>query len=223
MTDIAKYIDHTLLRADAREEEIRRLCEEAKEYGFYSCCVNPCHLTMIRELLRDSAVKCCVVVGFPLGAMTAEAKAFETRQAIELGADEIDMVLAVGALKDGRDEVVEDEIRAVVDAARGKTVKVILECCLLTSEEIRRACEIAERAGARFVKTSTGFSNGGARVEDVRLMRDAVSPKVKVKASGGIRCLRDAELMIEAGAERLGCSAGVQIVREEKEKKKAHM
>ncbi len=206
------YIDHTILRADATQADIEKLCQEAKTYQFASCCVNSCYVPLVHRLLEGSGVMTCTVVGFPLGAMNTKAKAFETRQAIEDGADEIDMVLSIGALKEGRDAEVEADIRAVVEAAQGRTVKVILETCLLTDEEIVRACKLSEQAGAHFVKTSTGFSTGGATVEAVSLMRKSVGAHVKVKASGGIRNRADAERMIEAGADRIGCSAGVQIV-----------
>lgn len=207
-----KYIDHTLLKPETQVEQINQLCEEAKQYQFASVCVNPTWVAHCSELLKDSDVKVCTVIGFPLGATTTETKAFETKNAIENGADEIDMVINIGSLKDRRYEEVEDDIKAVVDAANGKTVKVIIETSLLTKEEKQKACELAKKAGAHFVKTSTGFSGGGATVEDVRLMRLAVGPEMGVKASGGVRNLEDAQAMIKAGATRIGASAGVQIV-----------
>ena len=210
--ELNKTIDHTLLKPDARIEEINKLCEEALDYGFASVCINPTWVFHCHELLKDSEVKVCTVIGFPLGATTTESKAYETENAIENGADEIDMVINIGALKDRRYEEVEEDIKAVVEAAKGKTVKVIIETSLLTKEEKQKACEIAKRAGADFVKTSTGFSGGGATVEDIRLMRLAVGPEMGVKASGGVRSLEDANNMIEAGATRIGASAGVQIV-----------
>lgn len=207
-----KYIDHTLLKPETQVEQINQLCEEAKQYQFASVCVNPTWVAHCSELLKDSDVKVCTVIGFPLGATTTETKAFETKNAIENGADEIDMVINIGSLKDRRYEEVEDDIKAVVDAANGKTVKVIIETSLLTKEEKQKACELAKKAGAHFVKTSTGFSGGGATVEDVHLMRLAVGPEMGVKASGGVRNLEDAQAMIKAGATRIGASAGVQIV-----------
>ncbi len=214
-SNIAKIIDHTILKADAREADIRKLCEEAIEYKFCSCCVNGKFIKLVAELLKGSSVKVCTVVGFPLGAMSTEAKAFETARAVQDGADEIDMVISIADIKDGKDDDVYKDIRAVVESASGKVVKVILETCLLTDDEIVRACKLSEKAGADFVKTSTGFSIAGAKAEHVRLMKDSVSDRVKVKASGGIRNLNDAKSMIEAGADRLGCSAGVLIVNEE--------
>jgi deoxyribose-phosphate aldolase len=213
-TNIAKMIDHTLLKADTKKEQIVKLCEEAKQYGFASVCVNPTWVATAAELLKGTDVKVCTVIGFPLGANTPETKAFETKDAIEKGATEVDMVINIGALKDGNDELVERDIRAVVDAAKGKAlVKVIIEACLLTEEEKVRACELAVKAGADYVKTSTGFSTGGATVEDVALMRKTVGPEIGVKASGGVRDLQGAEAMIKAGATRIGASSGVAIVQ----------
>jgi deoxyribose-phosphate aldolase len=215
--DIAKYIDHTLLRPDATFDQITRLCNEAREFGFASVCVNPYYVRHCAGLLRGSSVKVCTVIGFPLGANTTETKALEARRAIRDGATEIDMVINVGALKSGRDELVYRDIRAVVEAAMdgGAICKVILETALLTDEEKVRACAAARRARADFVKTSTGFGPGGATAEDVALMSRAVSgTKMGVKASGGIRNLQDAEQMIRAGATRIGASAGVRIVKE---------
>jgi deoxyribose-phosphate aldolase len=210
--NIAQMIDHTLLKPEATEEQIVRLCEEAKTFGFASVCVNPYWVKKAAELLKDSSVKVCTVVGFPLGATTKEAKAFETRQAVENGADEVDMVMNIGALKSGQDDVVREDIRAVVEAAQGKLVKVILETGLLSEEEIKRASLIAKEAGAHFVKTSTGFGAGGATVEAVRIMRQTVGEKMGVKASGGIRDAKTAQAMIEAGANRIGASSSVAIV-----------
>jgi deoxyribose-phosphate aldolase len=209
---LAKYIDHTLLKPDATAAEIERLCEEAKTYGFAAVCVNSGRVGVCSRHLHGSGVKVCAVVGFPLGAMLAEAKADETRRAVAAGADEIDMVIGIGALKDGQDDLVQEDIRRVVSAAYGRLVKVIIETCLLTDEEKERACRLAVRAGAAFVKTSTGFSKGGATLADVALMRCVVGPDIGVKAAGGIRDYATAVAMIEAGATRLGCSAGIAIV-----------
>ncbi|WP_153123375.1 deoxyribose-phosphate aldolase [Peribacillus tepidiphilus] len=212
--EVAKMIDHTLLKAETTKEQIKVLCEEAKEYGFASVCVNPTWVKYAAELLQGSDVKVCTVIGFPLGANTPETKAFETKNAIENGATEVDMVINIGALKDGDDELVERDIKAVVEAAKGKALtKVIIETCLLTEEEKVRACELSVKAGADYVKTSTGFSTGGATVEDVALMRKTVGPNIGVKASGGVRNTEDAQKMIEAGATRIGASAGVSIVK----------
>ncbi|EZP76201.1 deoxyribose-phosphate aldolase [Parageobacillus genomosp. 1] len=211
--NIAKMIDHTLLKADTTKAQIVKLCEEAKQYGFASVCVNPTWVATAAELLKGTDVKVCTVIGFPLGANTPETKAFETKNAIENGAAEVDTVINIGALKDGNDELVERDIRAVVDAAKGKAlVKVIIEACLLTEEEKVRACQLAVKAGADYVKTSTGFSTGGATVEDVALMRKTVGPSIGVKASGGVRDMQSANAMIQAGATRIGTSSGVAIV-----------
>lgn len=207
-------IDHTLLKPDATQEDVRRICAEAREYGFASVCVNSCYAALVRGELCGSGVKACCVVGFPLGAMSTAAKAFEAEQACADGAQEIDMVLNAGALKAGDDEYVLRDISAVVAAARGAIVKVILETCLLNDDEIVRACRLAVQAGASFVKTSTGFGSGGASVHDVALMRQTVGPEIGVKASGGIRTRADAVKMIEAGASRIGTSAGVAICRD---------
>ncbi len=213
-TNIAKMIDHTLLKANTTKEQIVKLCEEAKQYNFASVCVNPTWVATAAELLKGTDVKVCTVIGFPLGANTPETKAFETKDAIEKGATEVDMVINIGALKDGNDELVERDIRAVVEAAKEKAlVKVIIETCLLTEEEKVRACELAVKAGADYVKTSTGFSTGGATIEDVALMRKTVGPEIGVKASGGVRDLQGAEAMIEAGATRIGTSSGVAIIQ----------
>ncbi|MDR7238897.1 deoxyribose-phosphate aldolase [Neobacillus drentensis] len=215
--NIVRMIDHTLLKADATKEEIVKLVEEAKEHLFASVCVNPTWVnTAAKMLAATPEVKVCTVIGFPLGATTSETKAFETKNAIENGANEIDMVINVAALKDNQDDLVEKDIAAVVEAAKGKAlVKVIIETCLLTNEEKIRACEISVKAGADYVKTSTGFSTGGATVEDIRLMRQTVGPEIGVKASGGVRSREDALAMVEAGATRIGASSGVSISKGE--------
>lgn len=206
-------IDHTLLKADATEQQILKLSDEAKQYGFASVCVNPAWVKLCAEQLAETPVKVCTVIGFPLGASTSATKAFETVDAIENGAEEIDMVLNIGALKAGQFDVVRDDIRAVVEAANGTLVKVILETCLLTDEEKVKGCQLSVQAGADFVKTSTGFSTGGATVEDIALMRKTVGPHIGVKASGGVRSLEDMIKMIEAGATRIGASSGVAIMK----------
>ncbi|MBO0996525.1 deoxyribose-phosphate aldolase [Bacillus sp. SD075] len=212
--NVAGLIDHTLLKADATKEQIKVLCEEAREYNFASVCVNPTWVKYASELLEGSEVKVCTVIGFPLGANTPETKAFETKDAISNGAHEVDMVINIGALKDKDDELVERDIRAVVAASTGKALsKVIIETSLLTDEEKVRACELAVKAGTDYVKTSTGFSTGGATVEDITLMRKTVGPDIGVKASGGVRNTTDAQNVIEAGATRIGASAGVSIVK----------
>lgn len=213
--DIAKYIDHTILKPQATVEEVKKLCKEAKEYNFASVCVNGCHTKLVSTELDGSDVKTCVVVGFPLGAMTKEVKEFETIDAIKNGADEIDMVINIGALKDKNYTLVKEDIEAVVNAAKGKAlVKVIIETCLLTDEEKIRACEIAKEAKADFVKTSTGFSTEGAKKEDIALMRKTVGEDLGVKASGGVREYKTAMDMIEAGASRIGSSNSIAIVNE---------
>ncbi|MBI5973791.1 deoxyribose-phosphate aldolase [Staphylococcus caledonicus] len=209
----AKFIDHTLLKPESTREQITKIVDEAKEYGFKSVCVNPKHVNYAAKELKDSDVLVCTVIGFPLGATTTEVKMFETEDAIKNGASEIDMVINVGALKDGRYEDVQKDIEGVVGAANGKTVKVIIETVLLTDEEKVKACELAKEAGADFVKTSTGFAGGGATPEDVKLMKDTVGNDLEVKASGGVRNLEDFNKMIEAGATRIGASAGVQIIQ----------
>lgn len=208
----SKYIDHTQLKPDATKEKILALCKEAAEYDFASVCVNPCWIPLCREQLKDTDVKVCTVIGFPLGAMTTEAKVFETKDAVEKGAEEIDMVINVGMLKDGEDDYIVSEIKAIKEACGDHILKVIIEACLLSDEEKVRACKDAEKAGADFVKTSTGFSTGGATLEDVKLMRASVSPAVKVKAAGGIRDKETFEKMIEAGAERIGTSSGAKLI-----------
>lgn len=212
---INKYIDHTLLKPESTQDQIDKLISEAKEYDFASVCLNPTWVKYAAEKLADSDVNVCTVVGFPLGATTSAVKAFETKEALENGADEIDMVLNIGALKSGNYDLVESDIRAVVEAANDHIVKVIIEACLLTEEEKVKACELSVKAGADFVKTSTGFSTGGATVEDVTLMRKVVGPEFGVKAAGGARSLADAEAFIEAGATRLGTSSGVAIIKGE--------
>ena len=211
--NIASYIDHTLLAADATQERIEKLCQEAREWHFASVCVNTCWAKLCAKLLEGSGVNVCVVVGFPLGAMSTEAKVFEAKKAIEDGATEVDMVINIGWLKDHKDSQVEDEIRQLKKACGDKHLKVIIEACLLTEEEKVRACKLSVAAGADFVKTSTGFSKSGATVEDVALMRKTVGNACKVKASGGIRDYKTAKAMVEAGADRLGCSAGIAIVQ----------
>ncbi|MCI7805815.1 MAG: deoxyribose-phosphate aldolase [Bullifex sp.] len=215
MNNIASYIDHTMLAPQATVSQIRKLCEEAVKYHFASVCVNSCHVALCAELLKGTGVNVCTVVGFPLGAMSTKAKAFEAECAVADGAVEIDMVINVGALKDENWTFVEDDIRAVKKACGGKLLKVILETCLLTDDEIVRACQLSEAAGADYVKTSTGFSKGGATAEAVSLMRKTVGDRLGVKASGGIRDRESALKMIEAGASRLGCSAGVKIMEGE--------
>lgn len=213
---IAKCIDHTVLKPQTTEAAVRKLCAEAAQYGFASVCVNPCWVALCADLLKDTEVDVCTVIGFPLGANTSAVKAFEAAEAIRQGATEVDMVLNVGALKDGNADLVRADIAAVVEAAKGKAlVKVILEICLLTDEEKRIACRLAKEAGADYVKTSTGFSTGGATEADIALMRAEVGPEMGVKASGGIRDYATAQAMIRAGASRIGASAGVQIVAEE--------
>ncbi|NLN15459.1 MAG: deoxyribose-phosphate aldolase [Tissierellia bacterium] len=205
-------IDHTLLKADTNKEAIISLCEEAKRYKFAAVCVNPYYVSLCREILKGSGVKVATVVGFPLGANTKDVKAYETRRAVEDGADELDMVLNIAALKNKEYQVVKEDIKAVVEAAGGRIVKVILETCLLNEEEKIKACQLALEAGADFVKTSTGFSTAGASVEDVKLMKSVVGDRMEVKASGGIRDYETAMKMIEAGASRIGTSSGIKIV-----------
>jgi deoxyribose-phosphate aldolase len=214
---VAGLIDHTLLKADATEEQVRKLCEEAREYSFASVCVNPGRVGLAAELLAGSPVKVCTVIGFPLGATTPTAKSVETRDAIANGATEVDMVINVGALKSGDDELVRRDIEAVVNAARGQALtKVIIETALLNREEKVKACLLAKMAGADFVKTSTGFSSGGATVEDISLMRETVGPEMGVKASGGVGNREIADAMVAAGATRIGASASVAIATGQK-------
>ncbi|GAA5344544.1 deoxyribose-phosphate aldolase [Planifilum fimeticola] len=214
VTNLASIIDHTLLKPEATASDIDRLCQEALESEFAAVCVNPWWVSRAAERLKESDVQVCTVVGFPLGATTTEVKAAETKRAVADGASEIDMVMNIGAFKSGDRQGVEEDIRAVVRAAGGRTVKVILETGLLDEGEIRLACELAKAAGAHFVKTSTGFGPGGATVEAVRIMREAVGPEMGVKASGGIRSLAAAKKMISAGANRIGTSSGVAILGE---------
>jgi deoxyribose-phosphate aldolase len=211
---MALYIDHTVLKPEATRDKILKVCREALQYGFASVCVNPYHVRLVSEELKGSGVKTCAVVGFPLGASTTEIKAYEAKKAVFEGANEVDMVINIGALKQGDMEYVENDIAQVVKASGGALVKVIIETCLLTDEEKIAACKTAKKAGAAFVKTSTGFSTGGAAVEDVALMRRTVGNDMGVKASGGIRSLEDALNMIEAGASRIGTSSGVAIINE---------
>lgn len=210
--DIAKMIDHTMLKADATKDTILRYCEEAKDNGFASVCVNSSYVALVAKALQGSGVQTCTVVGFPLGAMSTKAKAFEAKQAVEDGACEVDMVLHIGALKDKDYLYVKEDIRAVVMASKPALVKVILETCLLNKEEIRIASALSEEAGADFIKTSTGFSTGGATVEDIRIMKESVSPKMKLKASGGIRSREFAEELVAAGADRLGVGNGLLLL-----------
>ncbi|SFH67745.1 deoxyribose-phosphate aldolase [Pisciglobus halotolerans] len=213
MEQLNKMIDHTLLKADATEEQIKVLCEQAAAHHFMSVCINPTWVKKAAAYLNHSDVKICTVIGFPLGASTSEVKAFEAADAIRDGADEIDMVINIGAVKDRDTELIERDIHSVVNAAKGKALtKVIIETSLLTDEEKVLACEVAKKAGADFVKTSTGFSTGGATVEDIKLMRSAVGPEMGVKASGGVRTRQDAIDMIQAGATRLGTSNGVALL-----------
>lgn len=210
----SKYIDHTNLKQDATKEAIVKLCEEAKEHDFASVCVNPGWVPLCAKLLAGSDVKVCTVIGFPLGATTSASKAFETKDAVSNGAQEVDMVINVGALKGGDDEYVYNDIKAVVDASGDAHTKVIIETCLLTDEEKVRACELSVKAGADFVKTSTGFSTGGATVHDVALMRKTVGDKCGVKASGGIHTREEMLALIDAGATRIGASAGIALIKE---------
>ena len=212
---IQRFIDHTLLAADATKEKIEKLCKEALEYHFASVCVNSCWVKLASEILSGSDVAVCTVVGFPLGAMDTESKAYEAEKAVADGADEIDMVINIGYLKSGMTSGVLEDIKAVRKATEGKVLKVIIETCLLSDDEKRTACELSAEAGADFVKTSTGFSTGGATEHDVALMRSVVGDKLGVKASGGIRDYKKAKAMIDAGANRIGASAGIAIVKEE--------
>ena len=208
-----KMIDHTVLKADTPLETVKRICDEAMEYGFASVCINPCHVAYCADYLKYSVVNVCTVIGFPLGANTSAVKAFETKDAIANGADEIDMVMNIGALKDKNYDLVRDDVKAVVEAANGTLVKVILETCLLTEDEIKKACELCVEAKADYVKTSTGFSTRGATIEDVRIMKEAVHGKAKVKAAGGVRTPEDMVKIVAAGADRIGTSAGCSLVK----------
>lgn len=215
---IAKFIDHTLLKAEATKEDILKIIGEAKKYHFASVCINPVWVPLASEKLRNTDVNVCTVIGFPLGATTTATKVCEAREATAYGADELDMVIPIGLLKGGDHQAVEDDISAVVHAAGGKAVvKVIIETCLLSRQEIVTACQLAMKAGADFVKTSTGFSTEGAKAEDVKLMHDTVDHHLQVKAAGGIHTLKDAESMLKAGATRIGASAGIKIVKEEQQ------
>ena len=209
---IASMIDHTLLKPEATPAQVERLCAEAAEYHFASVCVNPVYIPLAARLLKGTGVKICCVVGFPLGAIAPEQKAAEAASCAAMGAEELDMVIHVGAAKAGDWALVQRDIEGVVKAAAGHTVKVIIETCLLTDEEKVKACEAAKAAGAHFVKTSTGFSTGGATTHDIALMRKTVGPEMGVKASGGIRDYETAMAMIEAGANRIGASAGIAMV-----------
>lgn len=210
--DIAKTIDHTILGAEVSKVEVKEKCAEARKYNFASVCTNPDQVALVKEELAGSEVKVCTVIGFPLGVNLTETKAAEAEAAVRQGADELDMVMKVGALKEGDYKTVKNDIAAVVKAAGGRLVKVIIETCYLTEEQKVKACKIAKEAGADFVKTSTGFGSGGATVEDIVLMRKTVGDKMGVKASGGIHSLEEAQAMIEAGATRIGASSGVQIL-----------
>lgn len=213
MEKINRYIDHTLLKPETAKENIKRICEEAMQYNFMSVCVQPFWVKDAAAYLKDSKVKVCTVIGFPLGANTTEVKAFETREAISSGAEEVDMVINIGAMKSKEYEMVKEDIARVVDVAKNRAlVKVIIETCLLNDAEKKIACELAKSAGADYVKTSTGFSTGGAVPEDVQLMREIVGEKFGVKASGGIKTEKDAENFIKAGANRLGTSNGIAII-----------
>ena len=212
--EINKYFDHTILKPDARKEDVIKICKEAIDYKFKSVCVNSSFAKLVKKELEGSGVDLTIVVGFPLGAMSTEAKEFETKYAVENGADEIDMVINISALKDENYDYLEEEIRRLKEICGSKILKVMIETCLLTDDEKVRACQIAKKAGADFVKTSTGFSTGGAKVEDVRLMRKTVGDDMGVKASGGIRTLEDVKKFVEAGASRIGASASVQIMEE---------
>ncbi len=212
--EISKYIDHTLLKATATKEDITNLCAEANKYHFASVCVNPVNVELAHDLLMGTDVKICTVIGFPLGANTSDVKAYETTKAIADGADEVDMVINIALAKEHDYDGVYSDIKAVVDAAQGVLVKVIIETCYLTDEEKVEVCKQAYKAGADYVKTSTGFGSAGATVSDVKLMRETVKDTMGVKASGGIRTKADFDKMVEAGASRIGCSAGVKIMEE---------
>ena len=215
-SEVARMIDHTLLKPDATREQIRKLCEEATHYGFASVCVNPWYVSLAAELLRGSSVKVCAVAGFPFGATLPQAKLFEAEEALKQGAQEVDMVINIGALKSGQDDAVEKDIRGVAETChrRAAICKVILETAMLAKEEKIRGCLAAKKAGADFVKTSTGFGTGGATVEDVALMRATVGIGMGVKASGGIRTLQDLQKMVAAGATRIGASSSVSIIEQ---------
>ncbi len=211
---MASYIDHTLLKPEATRVEIIKLCREALENNFYSVCINPSYVSTAVKELQGSSVKVCAVIGFPLGATTTEVKAFEAAEAVNSGAAEVDMVIHVGALRGGEEQYVRDDISAVVRAAKGKIVKVIIETGLLNAEEKITACRLAQEGGAHFVKTSTGFGPGGATIDDIQLMRETVGSNLGIKASGGVRTAEAARRMIEAGADRIGTSSGLIIIKE---------
>ncbi|AIF50199.1 deoxyribose-phosphate aldolase [Pelosinus sp. UFO1] len=211
--DIAQIIDHTMLKPEATQETVRRYCAEARTYGFATVCVNSCHVALVTSELKGSGIKTCCVVGFPLGAMITEVKAFEAEAAVKAGAEEVDMVINIGGIKDGNMDLVTDDIRAVVEAVKPALVKVIIETCLLSDEEKIAACEAAVHAGAAYVKTSTGFSTGGATVDDVKLMRQTVGNQAKIKASGSIRTHEFACQLVEAGADRIGAGNGVVLLK----------
>lgn len=213
---INKYFDHTLLAANATEEKVTKLCNEAKEYDFISVCINPYFIPLAKKFLEGSDVKVCTVIGFPLGQMSMASKVFEAADAVKMGADEVDMVINVAALKDKKYDYVRDEIHSIKEACNGKLLKVILECCYLTDEEIIKASELAKEAGADFVKTSTGFGSSGAKSHDVKIMRETVGENMGVKAAGGIHTLKDFNDMVEAGANRIGCSHSIEIMKEHK-------
>jgi deoxyribose-phosphate aldolase len=210
--ELAPYIDHTLLKPETTRVQVEKLCQEAQEYGFFAVCVNSRFVEVCKDLLKGSPVKIAAVVGFPLGAMDTKAKAYETKEAVAKGADEIDMVISIGAIKENNWSEVERDIAEVVKAASKATVKVIIETSLLNNEEKVKACEASVKAGAHFVKTSTGFNGGGATVEDIKLMKKAVGHRAKIKASGGVRDLATAKAVIEAGADRIGTSSGVLLI-----------
>ncbi len=212
--NLARMIDHTVLKPNTELEQVKKVCREALEYNFASVCINPSFVKLVAEELKGSEVKVCTVIGFPLGATTTKVKKVETIEAIENGAQEVDMVINIGRMKDGDYDYVLNDIKAVVEAAKGKALtKVIIEACLLTNQEKKKVCEIAKEAGADFVKTSTGFSTGGATREDIKLMRETVGNEMGVKASGGVRKLEDALTMIENGATRIGASSSVEIIK----------
>lgn len=212
MMNLAKVIDHTLLKPTATRADIEKLCQEAKEHGFFSVCINPCWVSAVRDLLKGSGVKTCTVIGFPLGANTTEAKVFEAKNALENGADELDMVINIGALKGKDYQTVSQDIRQIRALGNDFVLKVIIETSELTDEEKVKACQLAAEAGADFVKTSTGFSSGGATAHDVALMKKSIPANMQVKASGGVRTREDAQAMLAAGATRLGASSSIKII-----------
>lgn len=214
--ELAKYFDHTILKATTTTEDVNKICSEAKEYGFKSVCINPCHVKLVKELLKDSDVLVCTVIGFPLGANTTIIKIAEATEAIDNGADEIDMVINIGALKEGNYDLVYNEISNLRDATKGKILKVIIETAYLNEDEIIKVSELVTKTGADFIKTSTGFAGEGATFDNVKLMNESTGENVLVKASGGIRTLEDANKMIEAGAMRIGASSSVKIIEEAK-------